>query len=119
MQKNRKPIAPPSQLRPVRRFPVPIPEVINMDDIGNMIDEDMLVRLRSLEEDMGRVYEARMDTMLWEIEISYIKREQALRRHRRELHDRYMQEMMRDFATSEVGLPIADLDNSAFTDLDQ
>ena len=90
-----------------------------MDDIANMIDEDLLARLHSLEEDMTRVYEARMETTLWEVEIAYIRREQLVRRRRRELHDRFVQEMVRDFATSEVGLPVADLDNSAFTELDR
>lgn len=116
MQKNRKLATPP---RPVRRFPVPVPDVINMDDIGNMIDEDLLSRLHSLEEDMGHVFDARMDTLLWEIELAYIKREQGLRRRRRDLHERYMRDMARDFADSEVGLPTADLDNSQFTDLDR
>lgn len=105
--------------RAVRRFPVPVPDVIGMDEIANMADEDLLDRLRTLEEDVGRVAYVRMDTYLWDVELAYIRREQMLRRYRRELHEQYVRQMTRDFNDSEIGLPTADLDNSAFTELDR
>jgi len=114
VQKNRKPVAPS---RPVRRFPVAIPEVVSMDVIAYMSDDDLVLRLRSLEEDMSRVFEARMDTTMWEVEIAYIRREQQLRYRRHPIHVAYMNRLSREFMESEIGLPVADLDNSAFTEL--
>lgn len=96
------------------RYPIPEPDVIDMDAIGSMLDEDVLARLRSLEDDVNRLYEMGFTARPWEEEIAYIRREQQLRRTRREVHEAYVKRLDREYSISEANLPSADLDNSRF-----
>lgn len=117
MQKNRSratsPVAAP-QVRAQRRYPVGFPEVANMDALGIISDEELVTRLRSLEDDRAKVLDAHLDPRLWEDEVAYVRREMQVRRTRRETHERYVRTLEREFADAEVGLPNADLDNSQF-----
>lgn len=90
------------------------PEVVNSDTLGTMLDEDLIVRLRALEEDKNRVYEAHGDARPWEEEVAYIRREQQMRRLRRDTHADYVRKEADEFNRSEFGLPAGDFDNSAF-----
>jgi len=116
VQKSRKPATPPGTGKFVsnRRYPVPPPQPLNMDILAGMSDEELFNNLRSLGEALDKVYEHRLDPKPWEVEVAYIKRERDIRRDRREAHDKYLKLLERDFADSEAGLPVADLDNSAF-----
>lgn len=87
------------------------PEIVNIDVLGAMLDEDLIVRLRSLEDEKERTH---LDARPWEEEIAYIRREQQLRRARREAHSEYVRACELEFARSEVGLPAGDFDNSAY-----
>jgi hypothetical protein len=90
------------------------PEVVSSDVLGTMLDEDLIVRLRALEDDKGRVYEAYGDARPWEEEIAYIRREQQMRRVRRDTHADYMKKEADEFNRAEFGLPAGDFDNSVF-----
>ncbi len=117
MQKNRSratsPVAVP-QVRVQRRYPVAFPEVANIDVLAIAQDEELVSRLRSLEDDRTKVLDAHLDPKLWEEEVAYLRREMQIRRSRREAHERYVRTLEREYADSEVGLPNADLDNSQF-----
>lgn len=96
------------------RFALQAPDIVDIDALGTMLDEDLIVRLRSLEDEKGKVYEAHQDTRPWEEEIAYVRREQQVRRIRRDNHQDYLRRVEGDFNQSEVGLPSGDFDNSAF-----
>ena len=116
MQKNRNRVESSSayETRPQRRSAVSLPEVVNVDDLGIMLDEDLIVRLRSLEDDKGKAYDLHLDTRPWEEEIAYVRREQQIRRIRRDSHADYLRKAEQEFVHSEVGLPAGDFDNYNF-----
>lgn len=97
-----------------RHYPVDTPNVVSVDDLAVMPDDDLIVRLRSLEEDRQKVIDVLLDPRPWEEEVAYIKRELQIRRARHEAHDLYVKELEREAAASEANLPVADLDNSRF-----
>lgn len=72
--------------------PVPVPQVVNVDDIAVFSDEELYARLTSMESDRTKVVESRFDPMLWEVEIAYLRREMGIRRQRREAHEAYMKD---------------------------
>lgn len=96
------------------RYPASLPEVVSVDVIGTMPDEDLIVRLRALDDDRNRVFEAHLDPRPWEEEIAYIRREQQIRRARRDEHQDYVRRMETEFSLAEFGLPAGDFDNSAY-----
>lgn len=114
MQKNRKRSPSPPQARSSRRYPVALPDVVSIDAMAALPDEELINRLRSLEEDRQKVLDAHLVARPWEEEVAYIRRELQIRRTRREAHDRYVRQLEREFAESEANLPVADLDNSHF-----
>ena len=85
-----------------------------MDVLGTLLDEDLIVRLRALDDDRNRAYEAHLETVPWETEIAYVRREQQMRRSRRENHSTFVNEEQRAFERIEASLPPGDFDNSAF-----
>jgi len=114
VQKNRK-RSEGSDIRPPRRSSaLPLPEVVTIDDLGIMVDDDLVARLRVLEEDKNRAYESHIDTRPWEEEIAYIRREQQVRRVRRDNHVEYTRKEADEFARAEFNLPAGDFDNSSF-----
>lgn len=114
VQKNRKQSPSPSQARPSRRYPVAVPDIVNSDALGAINDEELINRLRGLEEDRQKVLDAHLDSRAWEEEVAYIRRELQIRRSRREAHDLYVRQLEREYADSERNLPVADLDNTHF-----
>jgi len=90
------------------------PEVVSADVLGTMLDEDLIVRLRVLDESHRAATSAGLDTRPWEEEIAYVRREQQLRRGRRDQHLTYVRKMEQAFNLSEMGLPAGDFDNTAF-----
>lgn len=85
-----------------------------MDALGAIPDEELINRLRGLEEDRGKVLDAHLDPKLWEEEVAYIRRELQIRRSRREAHDKYVRQLEKEYAEAEANLPVADLDNTHF-----
>lgn len=116
MQKSRKrsEVQNVTETRSTRRNVLPLPDVANMDDLAVMLDEDLIGRLRSLEDMKNQAYEAHVDTRPWEEEIAYIRREQQIRRTRRDNHMDYVRKYEDEFNRSEASLPAGDFDNSAF-----
>ena len=114
MQKSRKRAESQNETRTVRRGGVPLPQVVNLDELSIMLDEDLINRLRSLEDDKNRAAEAYADVRPWEEEISYVRREQQVRRVRRDSHSEYVRKIEEEFARLEASLPAGDFDNSAF-----
>lgn len=101
----------------MRRYAVQLPEVMNMDDVGCLLDEDLNARMYALETDRSKAYDLGVDTLPWEVEACYVRREQMIRRQRREAHERYMREQSQLFANEEMNLPSADFDNMKFIEL--
>ena len=120
MQKTRKlttetqPTSHTNFTRSSRRYPVPLPEMVSVDVLGAMLDEDIVVRHRVLEEDRAKVIEARGDTRPWEEEVAYVRREQQMRRVRRDTHSEWVRKGTEEFDRLEASLPAGDFDNSAF-----
>ena len=115
MQKTSKRQADFVNDRPRRRGATSnLPEVINIDVLGVMLDEDLITRLRSLEDDKNQAYENHQDLKPWEEEIAYIRREQQVRRTRRDKHSEFVTKAESEFVRSEVFLPAGDFDNSNF-----
>lgn len=89
-----------------------------MDDIAYMSDEELAALWRDLDESHQKIVCCNMDAMPWEVELAYLRREQLIRRERREAHEEYLKMLKSqpDFSCDD-NYPVADLDNSAFTSL--
>lgn len=98
------------------RYPVPLPDVTNIDTLATMSDDDMMSLSRRLHDDRDKVLDAsvRLDTRPWDEELAYLKREQQIRRSRHEAHERWLREQEIEHSRQEINLPTADLDNSSF-----
>ena len=114
MQKIRKPVSSFTQVHAVKRCPVSVPDVVNIDDMSVFSDDELGARCRVLEDDRQKVIDAGFDPKLWEEEIAYAKREMQIRYERREAHIRYVKQLDREFSESEANLPQGDLDNTNF-----
>lgn len=79
-----------------------------------MLDDDLNVRFRALDDDRKQVIDDDGDTKLWDVELAYVRREQQLRRQRRDAHAVYLRNESTAFALEEFGLPAGDFDNSAY-----
>jgi len=89
----------------------PRPDITNMDDIALLLDEDLMARISQLDEGRNRALGSGHDPYYWEVELAYHKREQGLRRVRREIHDRWSAEQINTYNSDESNLPYADFDN--------
>lgn len=114
MKNNRQRSSLASLVKSFRRYPVAVPDVINMDAMGAISDDELISRVRSLEEDRNKILDAHLDPRTWEEEIAYIRRELQIRYARRDAHVRYIKQLEREYAGSENNLPVADLDNTHF-----
>lgn len=92
------------------------PFVINSDVIALMTDDELYTRLISLESERAAAISLRLDPKLWEIEASYVKREQQIRQERIRQHDEFLLSCseQEQFIEDEERYPVADLDNRAF-----
>lgn len=66
------------------------PEIVDMDTIATLSDDELVNRFQVLDNEREMMRENRVPTKEWEIEIAYVRREQQLRRTRREAHDLYL-----------------------------
>lgn len=103
-----------ASFRNAQRYPISLPETVSIDVLGNMLDEDLIARLRTMHDGARIVSESLLDPRPWEVEIAYVRREMQLRSGRRERHDRWVRDEMRAFAALEATLPPGDFDNSVF-----
>jgi hypothetical protein len=69
------------------------PEIVDMDVIATMTDDELVNRFQRMDVEREAMRETRIPTREWEIEIAYVRREQQLRRTRREAHDSYLNAM--------------------------
>ncbi len=83
------------------QLPVPLPEVVNMDDTAVISDEDLFARMNQLESDRSKVIDHNFDPYLWEVELAYLRREVQIRRQRREAHEAYLSENAAFFVEAE------------------
>lgn len=95
MQKSRKNVEPVATQnnanRANQRYTQPQrPPVVDMDTIGNMSDEELASELHTVETGRENAYNTFCDTRPWEVEVAYFKREQHVRRLRREAHEKWM-----------------------------
>lgn len=95
-------------------YAVQPPDVITSDDLNVMLDDDLVVRLRTLEDERNRVLESHHDAKPWEEEIAYARREQQVRFVRRERHVAYDRKVQQEFNASDYDLPQVDFDNYAY-----
>ena len=75
------------------RFPIPVPDINNMDDIGYFPDELLHDKISRLEGERTRLLELRLEPTPWEVELAYLRREQQIRKTRSERHDQYVKEL--------------------------
>ncbi len=113
MQKIRKSVS-STTLSSVKRAPIALPDIVNVDDMSVFSDDELGARCRMLEDDRQKVVNSDFDPKPWEEEIAYVKREMQIRYERREAHARYVKQLDREFSESEASLPQADLDNTNF-----
>lgn len=85
-----------------QHYPVPVPEVVNMDVTALLLDDELYSRLNLLESDRLKVLDARLDPLLWEVEIAYLRREIGIRKLRREAHEKYLQEVIAMYPEEEI-----------------
>jgi hypothetical protein len=98
-----------------RTSAITLPEVVDIDVLGGMQDEDLVLRLRALEEDRTRALaNGRYDPRPWETEVAYVRREQQIRRARRDTHAEWAWKIKDEFDRLEASLPNGDFDNTAF-----
>lgn len=90
-------------VRPRRgmNYPINPPVPMNMDDIAIMSDEEVFARAGSLENDRAKIVDHRLDPTPWEVEIAYYRREQGIRRVRRELHESFVKDNAEFYAALE------------------
>ena len=97
-----------------RGVAVTLPEVVSIDVLGAMDDKDLVLRFQAMDEDRLRSYEVGRDPRPWEEEIAYVRREQQIRRTRRDVHSRLTAAAQAEYERIEASLPQGDFDNSAF-----
>jgi len=90
-------------VRPRRGFAYPInpPIPMNMDEIAIMSDEEVFARAAGLEGDRAKILDYRLDPTPWEVEIAYYRREQGIRRVRREIHEGFVKDNAEFYASLE------------------
>lgn len=110
VQKNRQ----HTDTSTTRKQVVMSPEVVSIDVLCTLLDEDLVDRLRALDDDRNRAYDVGASTRPWEEEIAYVRREQQMRKVRRDNHADYVLKEQRLFEMAEYGLPPGDFDNSEF-----
>lgn len=93
---------------------VVLPEQMSFDVLGVITDEELTARNRDLDGLLAGGSCNADETYYVEVELAYVRREVQLRRTRRALHETYLRDMDAYFAASEVGLPVADVDNTKF-----
>lgn len=73
-------------VQPQQHYPINLPQQPTIDELATTTDEELLRLGRQLEQERETIHEARLDPRPWEEEIAYIRREQQIRKTRREAH---------------------------------
>jgi hypothetical protein len=76
------------------RYPIPFPDMNNMDDVGYYPDDLLIDKISRLESERSRLLEMKFDPMKWEVELAYLYREKEIRTFRNEKHDAYMRDLI-------------------------
>ena len=90
------------------------PEIVTIDELAMLSDDELTYRYKTLDDVRLRVVDSREETKLWEEELAYVKREQQIRRARREAHERYVKSSGEDFMDhpdNELNFPTVNFDN--------
>jgi hypothetical protein len=72
------------------------PDIVDVDALSSMSDDELSNRFQRLDSEREMFREQRVHTRAWEIEIAYVRREQMLRRVRRDMHDAYLSNLRSD-----------------------
>lgn len=86
------------------------------DELGIMLDEDLsslAVELESLRE---KSFGTKQDPHDVEVELAYVRREQQIRKIRRDRHEQYLKSQDQ-MVVDESDLPAGDFDNYSFVQL--
>lgn len=75
------------------RYPLALPEVNNMDDVGYYPDDLLTDKISRLENERTRLLDMKFDPRPWEVELAYLHREKELRNVRLEKHEVYMRDL--------------------------
>lgn len=104
----------PEPSRPARngRWAPTVPDVASIDVLASLMDDELSSRFHAIDEARHQLLETRIDLRPWEEELAYVRREQMIRRGRRENHDRFLREGAPTL--EEWQLPTGDFDNLAF-----
>lgn len=92
-KKNKATVAVTGTTQRTPRFPIPVPELNNMDDVGYYPDEVLHDKINRLESERGRLLELKLEPIPWEVELAYLRREQQIRKSRIEKHEQYVREL--------------------------
>lgn len=84
-----------------RRQPNHSPAIFNMDDLGYSSDEELFSLAGRLESERSQLLSRGLDPYQWEVEISYVRREQQLRKLRAERHADWLASTAHHFQDSE------------------
>jgi len=89
------------------KYPLPFPEVANMDDVGYYPDDVLNDKISRLESERARLVDMKFDPHRWEVELAYLRREQQIRTVRMERHEAYMRELILRGGEEEVAVNTA------------
>jgi hypothetical protein len=92
-KKNKRPTQETAPVSKTTKYPIPVPDIQNMDEVANYADEYLLDRLKRLEAEKNQLLELRCDSTPWEVELAYLQREQQMRQVRFEKHTQYMKDL--------------------------
>lgn len=92
MSKKNKSVATSDELK-TNRYPIAMPEVNNMDEVGYYPDDLLTDKISRLESERSRLLDAKFDPRPWEVELAYLHREKDLRNVRLEKHEAYMRDL--------------------------
>jgi len=76
------------------KYPMPFPEVANMDEVGYYPDDVLSDKISRLESERTRLLEMKFDPYHWELELAYLHRERQIRNVRLERHEAYVRELI-------------------------
>lgn len=76
------------------KYPIPFPDVANMDDVGYYPDDVLNDKISRLESERSRLLEMKFDPQRWELELAYLHRERQIRHTRGERHDAYVRDLL-------------------------
>lgn len=101
------------------KYPMPFPDVNNMDDVGYYPDDLLADKISRLESERARLMDMKYDPHQWEVELAYLHREKQIRDIRLQRHDAYMRDLAlrgsdEEFAYRTEFGPIARVSNNDF-----